>query len=296
MLAPVLQVVLALSACVAGANAAVLQSAFSDPYRPVPAVADTQSQVVYYRAGTPGQKAVPAFVYIDKEFHAGLLPGGYTVFCLVPGRHGLSAVLDDAPRYGGKRVQPGARLVAGRTYFMRVSDVGAMEPQWVDRETAERELAGALRQVHTVSRAVATRSCEYAQQQPEARRYSIHSDVLFGFGKSAFVDIRGNGRRELAELLRKLTDELGSVDLIEVVGHTDPIGSVPYNDALGMQRAQAVRQWLIEGGMAPSRISARSAGSREPVASGCSGSRIALVACHAADRRVVIEVVRPGEQ
>src|SRR5690606_35441134 len=99
-----------LSLLAVGAHAAVLQSAFGDPYQAIPAVATSQSQVVYYRPGTPGQKAEPAFVYIDKEFHTGLLPGGYTVFCLAPGRHGLSAVLDDAPRYGGKRVQPGVRL------------------------------------------------------------------------------------------------------------------------------------------------------------------------------------------
>lgn len=277
------------------ADAAMAASAFTDVYTPVPSVAATQSQVVYYRPGNPGQKAAPAFVYIDKEFHAGLLPGGYTVFCLSPGRHGLSAVLDDSPRYGGKRTQPGVRLEAGATQFIRVDEAGGLEPQLVGREVAERELDGSRRQAHVLSRAEAVKSCDYIPT-PEIRSYSLSSDVLFGFAKSAYEDIRPEGRKAFTELLQQIGKDRLQVERIDVVGHTDPIGSVPYNDALGLRRAQTVRQMLIDSGIAPGTIRASSEGSRQPVTGGCSGGRDALISCHAPDRRVVIQTTAHGKK
>ncbi|MGE8289343.1 MAG: OmpA family protein [Stenotrophomonas sp.] len=272
-------------------RAATQASAFADSYSPVPGVSMAQSQVVYYRQGNAGQSDTPAFVYIDKEFHTGLLPGGYTVFCLTPGRHGLSAVLDEAPEYGGKRLQPGVRLAAGRTHFIRVDEAGGLEPQLVDRDVAERELASATarRQAHVVSRADAVRSCEYVEK-PEVRSYSLSSDVLFGFGKSAYEDIRAEGRAEFNQLERRLSAGSLKVERIAVIGHTDPIGSEAYNDALGLRRAQTVRQMLIDGGMNPERVRAFSEGSRELLSEGCQGSREQVIACHAKDRRVTIEV------
>ncbi|MFJ2713266.1 OmpA family protein [Pseudomonas sp. NPDC087346] len=67
---------------------------------------------------------------------------------------------------------------------------------------------------------------------------------------------------------------------IEVIGHTDAIGSDSSNQALGLKRAQTVRRLLIEGGLPAA--SARSVGSREPVSGDCDGR----------DRRVVVRVDR----
>lgn len=280
---------IACASLVTTAEAAVLQSAFGDAYQPVPAVSVSQSQVVYYRPGTPGERAAPAFVYVDKEFHVGLLPGGYTVFCVAPGRHGLSSVLGDEPRYAGKTVQPGVRLEPGKTHFIRVSDAGSLEPQLMDREAAERELAGTLRQVHVVSRASAVNACDYVQT-PEVRSYSFSSDMLFGFGKYSREDIRDQGLAQMEKLLRQLvTDDL-KVARIDVVGHTDAIGTDAYNDELGLRRAQTLRQLLIESGISPQRISARSMGRRQPMSNGCHGARSDVIKCLAPDRRVVIEV------
>ncbi len=285
--------VLMLPATAPDAGAAVLGTAFDEAYQPVAAVADTQSQVVYYRPGTPGQKGEPAFVYIDKEFHVGLLSGGYTVFCVAPGRHGLSSVLGDSPRYAGKRLQPGVRLEPGKTQFIRVSDAGALEPELVDREAAERELVGKLRQVHVVSRASAVRACDYVPA-PAVRSYAFSSDMLFGFGKHARADIRAQGRAQMDELLGRLAADRLQIARIDVIGHTDAIGSDAYNDELGLRRAETVRQLLIERGIAGERINARSMGSRQPLSSDCHGPRAEVIACLAPDRRVVIEVSADG--
>jgi outer membrane protein OmpA-like peptidoglycan-associated protein len=49
-----------------------------------------------------------------------------------------------------------------------------------------------------------------------------------------------------------------------VVGHTDLVGSDPFNDALGQQRAETVRAALIRLGIPAEDVRATSRGKREP--------------------------------
>ena len=54
---------------------------------------------------------------------------------------------------------------------------------------------------------------------------------------------------------------------LEIIGHTDSKGSDAYNMALGMRRAIAVRDKLLEFGLDPSRIlGVESRGESEPIA------------------------------
>ena len=52
---------------------------------------------------------------------------------------------------------------------------------------------------------------------------------------------------------------------IIVIGHTDRVGTVPANDALSLERAQAIRQMLIDQGFKPDRIDAVGRGERTPL-------------------------------
>jgi outer membrane protein OmpA-like peptidoglycan-associated protein len=61
-----------------------------------------------------------------------------------------------------------------------------------------------------------------------------------------------------------------------VVGHTDTVGSDPYNDALSRQRAEFIRAGLIKNGIAPENILAVGRGKREllvPTADGVAEAR-----------------------
>jgi outer membrane protein OmpA-like peptidoglycan-associated protein len=53
---------------------------------------------------------------------------------------------------------------------------------------------------------------------------------------------------------------------IEVQGHTDDTGSDSYNDQLSQRRAEAVRRYLVDKGVAADRLVAKGYGEREPVA------------------------------
>ncbi|MDT3706453.1 MAG: OmpA family protein [Thiobacillus sp.] len=53
---------------------------------------------------------------------------------------------------------------------------------------------------------------------------------------------------------------------VEVAGHTDSIGTDEYNMGLSMRRADAVRMYLIDKGIAADRLTARGYGESQPIA------------------------------
>ena len=54
---------------------------------------------------------------------------------------------------------------------------------------------------------------------------------------------------------------------VEISGHTDSVGSDAYNQALSLRRAQAVKNWLVQRGVAANRMKTVGKGENEPVAS-----------------------------
>ena len=52
---------------------------------------------------------------------------------------------------------------------------------------------------------------------------------------------------------------------IVVVGHTDRVGTVPYNDALSLRRAERVRTGLVQMGIPAEQITVAGRGEREPL-------------------------------
>ncbi len=77
---------------------------------------------------------------------------------------------------------------------------------------------------------------------------------------------------------------------IEVQGHTDAVGSAPYNLKLSQARAEAVREYLLAQGVAAPALTAKGYGESQPVADN------ATAAGRAQNRRVVLVVLEnPGE-
>ncbi|WP_445177496.1 hypothetical protein [Pseudomonas sp. McL0111] len=138
--------------------------AFGKPYTAVGPVSAEQAQVVVYRPAAPHATNGAANVYVDREFHAALLPGGFSTLCVAAGVHSLGAALNGAPSYKGKETNAmWFTLAAGNTYFLRVGEDANMAPQFVKRDGAERELAGMRQQIQALSRASSVKACDYSQ-------------------------------------------------------------------------------------------------------------------------------------
>jgi outer membrane protein OmpA-like peptidoglycan-associated protein len=84
------------------------------------------------------------------------------------------------------------------------------------------------------------------------------SRVQFAFDSSMLEGANATSARASTAYMRLHADV--AVDLI---GHTDPIGSDLHNDGLGLRRAQEVERVLLAGGVEPSRVRAMSAGKHQ---------------------------------
>ena len=69
---------------------------------------------------------------------------------------------------------------------------------------------------------------------------------------------------------------------VDVIGHTDSIGTDAYNQTLSERRAQSVANVLIQRGVQPARLVTQGLGESQPVADNASD------AGRATNRRVVI--------
>ncbi len=118
-------------------------------------------------------------------------------------------------------------------------------------------------------------------------RFQVSGDALFAFSRSGVRDLTDEGRTALSRFAQGL---VGSrLDEVEVLAHTDRIGSDAANLALSQARAESVRSLLIEQGIDPARIRAVGMGESEPVKNCAEDApRAVQVACLAPNRRVEI--------
>ncbi len=126
---------------------------------------------------------------------------------------------------------------------------------------------------------------------PQVEHVNIAADALFQFDKSAPSDLLDAGKRSLDELIARVTGDYVQIERIDLVGHTDRLGSEAYNLRLGQARAETVRSYLQSRGINVP-ISASSAGESQPVTTHCVGEKAnpELTACLQPDRRVAISI------
>lgn len=129
-------------------------------------------------------------------------------------------------------------------------------------------------------------------KKEETITLDLSADTLFKFNGSALTDLKPKGHAEIVDLASKISTGYASVSAIKLVGHTDRLGSESYNQKLGLERANTVRQLLIQKGISENIITASSAGESQPVTDGCQGvqPKSALTSCLQPDRRVTVEI------
>jgi outer membrane protein OmpA-like peptidoglycan-associated protein len=92
-------------------------------------------------------------------------------------------------------------------------------------------------------------------------KLTVPSDVSFAFDRA---DIKPSMRPILDQLASGLASQPNTE--MRIIGHTDSVGSDPYNDRLSMERAESTRQYLVERGVNPRQIQVAGRGEHEPVA------------------------------
>lgn len=100
-----------------------------------------------------------------------------------------------------------------------------------------------------------------AEALPVAKEKMVLRGIHFDFDKY-------NIKPEWEPVLNEAAERLRSNPNISVVleGHTDAMGTVEYNDRLGLRRAQAVQAYMIKKGVSAHRMKVVSYGEMRPVA------------------------------
>ena len=120
------------------------------------------------------------------------------------------------------------------------------------------------------------RACDLPSTPHEAPRFDFDSARLRPRGEDVLVSVASCVAR----------NRLGDA-VLRVVGYTDPRGSAEYNEQLGLYRATAAKQHLVDLGVPAERIATDSRGER--------GSRGSDEASWALDRRVEIRLTDPPQ-
>lgn len=122
-------------------------------------------------------------------------------------------------------------------------------------------------------------------------KIALSADALFKFDKSGSSDLLAEGRKTLDDLINKIRNGYAKIETIDLVGHTDRLGSEEYNYNLGLKRAETVKNYLQQGGI-EAEITVASAGESQPVTTHCVSNKASaeLTACLQPDRRVTVEI------
>ena len=117
------------------------------------------------------------------------------------------------------------------------------------------------------------------------KEITLRRQVSFATGSD---EILPNSEPILLEVADALLRNPG-LELVEIQGHTDNSGARELNMRLSQQRAEAVRRWLIQHGVEPTRLMARGYGPSRPIVPNITQQN------RARNRRVQFRIVRRVE-
>ncbi len=272
---------------------------FGQKFAQAAQVVDSQTRMVFYRTRQSSSVPGAASVYVNGAYHASIIPGGYSELCMPPGNTELGLKSVEVGRNVKDTLDTITviRNAGGQSQYFRVQEVGRGRQMLQPVQTAQalREIEGAREQTHTISRVPGASECignpSPAPAPVAPQTITLAADALFAFGRSDLAAMSPQGRASLDALVARLRNEYIQIDRLNVIGHADPLGQPGPNERLSIERAQTVRDYLIQAGLSGARITSEGRGDREPVVMQC--GRVATpqaITCHAPNRRVVIDI------
>ena len=98
---------------------------------------------------------------------------------------------------------------------------------------------------------------------PSYESLSLSANALFDFDSAK---LKPEGMQALDAVGDKIQSKGASVVDVDVIGHTDSIGSEEYNQQLSLRRATSVKDYIVTKGVDPSIIDVSGKGESQPVA------------------------------
>jgi OmpA-OmpF porin, OOP family len=249
-----------------------------------------QARIVFLRPGPVQPTATPADVFVNGRFHSAVLPGAYAEVVVCSGSHQIE--LQSRATAGIDPAKPPSLTVQVKpqqTAYVAVNDPRVNPPlRTLAANALPPEIGQLQRQNHAVSRVPAAKDCK-----PQETRYNLASELLFQFGKSDVQDLLSTGETEIIRLARKIRQEHASIEAVQVIGHTDPMGAKDLNLRLSQNRAETVRNILVAAGLPAERVTAKGMGDSQLVVFDCASKRLSraeMLGCNQPNRRVEVLV------
>ncbi|MCP2040407.1 OOP family OmpA-OmpF porin [Neisseria sp. HSC-16F19] len=239
------------------------------------AVPENKAGVVVYRRN--GEINGPsANIYVNGEYLASLLPGGFRYTTVCPQGQRLDAEFTGVAYDDGyiKKERKGeyVDMPAGSISYFKVVNDGRGNPQIVrvPAEQARADLKNMREQVHTLKRVERETNCDGRAIQPVAlKKFTLDAGALFAFDRADYANMLPQGKQEIARVAQEIRQGGMQVQRIQVVGYTDPEGSDSYNQQLSYRRAETVKRALGESGLNPQLIQAEGLGEQNLIVPDC---------------------------
>ncbi|MCR4301617.1 MAG: OmpA family protein [Sulfuricaulis sp.] len=116
---------------------------------------------------------------------------------------------------------------------------------------------------------------------PTVEKITLREDALFDNGKA---DLRAKGKAELDALAARMSDKNIALENVAITGHASAPGTNNFNQLLSERRAEAVKAYLVQKGIDPTRIFNQGMGEMQPIASNDTSEG------QAQNRRVEVEI------
>jgi outer membrane protein OmpA-like peptidoglycan-associated protein len=101
-----------------------------------------------------------------------------------------------------------------------------------------------------------------AAPEPKAEQGAVAFHVNFDFNSAAMP----SSADKMMDVIAQLMKESPQIK-VRIEGHTDAVGSIPYNIGLSERRALSVGEYLVKQGIDPSRLVLVGKGMSEPLTS-----------------------------
>jgi len=169
----------------------------------------------------------------------------------------------DAARQAADAQAQQARALAEQAARDKAAAEAARAAAEAARQTAEANAAKAEHEKAELRDQLRQQLNQILDTRESARGLIVNlSDVLFD---TASANLKAGAREKLAKVAGILLSHRGLK--LQVEGHTDSVGSADYNQRLSENRADSVRLYLVEQGIAPNAIGTAGFGETMPVAS-----------------------------
>lgn len=149
------------------------------------------------------------------------------------------------------------------------TDLGLLRAQEIkdklfpELKKGQYKLAGKLNELsfEKTSEAFLSSKIDYKKAEPV---FSIGNKILYFPFRSSDITVNADVKGYLEGLVKWMNETDGKV---EIIGHTDNVGSKQINYNVGLKRAEQVKNYLIKQGIPEGEISVKSEGMMKPIAS-----------------------------